>query len=99
MAPKIQKQIKDMEVGERGYTVPWALDCEHIVKRDLTLNLVVRGDYSVYEKAEGTIKMQIARTKDGITVIGASVRDYTFRFSGKPMMRAWHPLPVKWVGY
>ncbi len=98
MAPKIQRTISDMKIGEIGYTVPWALDCEHIVSHDLTLNLVIRGDYSVSDQPRGeTVHMKIQRNEDGIIVFGDTVQDYSFSFSGMPMMTGWCPLPVAWI--
>jgi hypothetical protein len=98
MAPKLQKTISDMQIGEIGYTVPWALDCEHIVAHDLTLNLVIRGDYSVFKTPMGqTVHMKMQRNEDGIIIFGDTVRNYRFNFSGSPMMRAWSPIPVTWI--
>lgn len=98
MPPKVQRCIKDMELNEVGYTVPWAMDCEHIVPHDLTLNLTIRGDYTVYpQPMRDTIRMKIVRRQSCIEVYGSTVSDYDFHFSGVPMHDGWHPNPVEWV--
>ena len=57
------RSIKDMEVGETGYTVPWALAFDFQEKPYLNVGM------SVYKKPSGTVKLPI-------TCTGAGKKDY-----------------------
>lgn len=57
-----QSTIRDMAVGETGYTVPWAL------WSDAEDRLWIEGDYIVLGKARGTARMFVARKADGYKV-------------------------------
>jgi hypothetical protein len=56
---KQKKEIKDMAVGESGYTVPWA------VMLDPQDRAYIRLDYTIESSPEGTVEMKITRIGPG----------------------------------
>lgn len=53
------RSIATMDVGEKGWTVPWAM--YHDKKRQLWLN----GSYTVHTRPWGTVKMLVRRDDAG----------------------------------
>ena len=56
---KFNKAIADMQIGEKGYTVPWAYDP---ITNELDIN------YDVDPSPLGTCEMKVTRTIDGYDV-------------------------------
>lgn len=57
--------IKDMKIGQVGYTTPWAM------KVDLEGNCFLLKDYSVYPEKGGTVCLRLKRVNKGyIAYIG-----------------------------
>jgi len=59
--PNFERTIRDMRVGEVGYSVPWALDF------DKTGGIYLNLDMSIKKSPEGTCTLQIKKTDEGRT--------------------------------
>ena len=57
---KKEKQVKDMQIGESGYVVSWA------IKQNATID---KG-YNVYDKMGGTVDTLITKVPTGLLVKG-----------------------------
>lgn len=67
MAKITEKLIKDMEVGEVGYTVYWAI---YKVPNDLKLNAyTIRGDYTALNVTRGTRSVRIMRHNENTIAV------------------------------
>jgi hypothetical protein len=68
--------IYGMSVGEKGFTVPWAMwaDADRV--------LWINGDYTIHKEAFGTAHLYIERTKEGVIVYQFSIRDHKFSIGG-----------------
>ena len=82
--------IKDMIIGESGYTVPWAMYAE----RDGTLWL--NGDYMFEKEPGGTVEMKIERVNGGYKVDIRRVDEKSRRWSstGPGFFGSFKPVPV-----
>jgi len=58
----IEDTIERMKIGDRGWTVPWAV----IV--DNNLNMWLRPTYTVHREPGGTVSMIVSRNEDGFVV-------------------------------
>lgn len=61
-ATYFQKQIRDLQIGERAWTVPWAM----VVDRNGGAKL--NGNYSAHSQPEGTVQLAIERVAAGFCV-------------------------------
>ena len=61
--PHVRRLIKDMAIGESGYTVPWAMQV------DTTRRGRLNPDYPVDPHPWGTLQMRIMRKVDGWSVV------------------------------
>ena len=80
-------RIKDLEVGFRGFVVPWAMFVDE--DRVFWLN----GNYSLYGELSDRARMEVARMKDGYFVGVSGCLDRTWSPHGgysDPFV----PLPV-----
>lgn len=68
-----EKQIKDMKVGEVGYTLYWGI---YKVPNDLGLDAyAIRGDYPATNAKDGTSNVRIVKREHSVAVsVGALVR-------------------------
>lgn len=57
--PKYDRRVSDMEVGETGWTVPWAL---HPVEKKL------QPSHTIHMSPHGTAQMRVVKTADGYEV-------------------------------
>ena len=96
MALKQERCIKDMKIGESGFTCPWAVDCESLNNDGSYVPeaLVIRGDYSVHSAPWRGATMKVKRVSVSEIEIDDTDLDYSFSFSGHRMMTAWHPMRV-----
>lgn len=86
-----EKLIKDMEVGEVGYTVYWAI---YRVPNDMGLNTyAIRGDYTALNKSLGTYNVRIVKREHSVAVgVGALVENKD-AFGTAPLNLDWD-----WMG-
>jgi hypothetical protein len=68
--------IASMDIGESGWTVPWAM--HHDAHRDLWLN----GSYTIHDRPGGTAQMLIRRDDRGWHVDASSCGDHLWGRSG-----------------
>lgn len=55
----VETHLRDMQVGDTGFTVPWAMS----VDRDRKCWL--RASYPIDPQPGGTVQMRVTRTQDG----------------------------------
>lgn len=81
--------IADMQVGETGYTVPWAMMV------DRNRGCWIRGDYLFERRPFGTLCMKITRGQEGFAVEIPRGERYTVSDSDmRQEIRDWGALPV-----
>lgn len=73
----IQKELKDLKVGEHCYTVPWAMWV------DSEGNCWLNPNYSAYDGTMGTVQMSVAREKAGYVVNVAGCADHGWNRNGQ----------------
>lgn len=66
----LEKEIADMQVGDTGWAVPWAMCVDE--DRQCWLN----GKYTIHEAPGGTVMMYIAHTALGYEVDLGKCNDY-----------------------
>lgn len=59
-----ERIIRDMPIGDQGWTVPWAVWADHEGK------LWINGRYTLSNNPGGTVEMLVRRSEDGIEVSG-----------------------------
>ena len=64
----LHRLVKDMRIGEVGYTVPWALN------RYQSGALGIEKDYPVFPEPGGTATLKIKRNKDGVAITALALR-------------------------
>lgn len=92
---RTERIIGEMQPGEDGWIVPWAISHGRGKWRGYWLN----GGYSVDDQPSGTVKVHIQRDEEGYTVTfdKKTWYDEWKNPSGGPA--AWAYLPVKRVNY
>lgn len=83
--------IKRMNVGDWGYTTPWAMYAE----RDRTM--WINGNYTIDKSPGGTVQMLIRRMSDGVEVDLSTIRGEQYSPGGAGFLGAFTPLPVTLV--
>jgi hypothetical protein len=73
-----ERKILSMVLGERGYTVPWAMfACDEGF-------LFINEKYAAHAEPRGTAHMLIERTKGGVQVFRETIGDNTYPKGGAP---------------
>ncbi len=83
--------IERMELGDTGYTVPWAM----YVERDRSM--WINGKYTVSQGPGGTVHMLIKRMSDGVEVDSSTIGDQRFSPGGSSFVGGSNAMPVTLV--
>lgn len=85
----LERELKDLKVGESAWTVPWAM----YVTEDRRCWL--HGGYSAFDQQGGTVQMIVTHTKDGYIVDVSYCRDHGWHITnGSGYMGDFTPIPV-----
>jgi hypothetical protein len=83
-----QKNIRKMDEGEIGYTVPWAMYATS--DRLLWIN----GNYSVHQTPYGTYHLRIKRVRNGVIVDEKTIGDHSLSIGGASFVGGCDEMPV-----
>lgn len=64
--------VRNMEVGEKSWSVPWAMEV------DSERRCWLRSTYTGHDEPGGTVSMLVTRTEDGFEVDLSQVDDYAW---------------------
>ncbi len=71
-----EHSIATMDIGEKGWTVPWAM------YYDKDRNLWLNGSYTIHADPGGTARMAVWRDEDGWCVDASGCRDHHWSEAG-----------------
>lgn len=77
---RLEKCIENMETGDEGFTLPWALSFEPVEDK---VNAYLCVKYPISSKQEGTLQLHVKRTgpeRDSFDVDLDSIRDYDYKY-------------------
>lgn len=87
MTEVTEKLIKDMEVGEVGYTVYWAI---YTVPNSFGLTTyAIRGDYDAISEPHGTMNVRIVRREHSVGVSVGALVEHKDTFGTAPLNLDW----------
>lgn len=72
-----ENTIKGMDIGDTGYTVPWAMFAGG------DRRLWIDGNFTIDSEPGGTVCMLIKRMSDGIDVQESTIGDHKFQANGE----------------
>ncbi len=83
--------IERMNIGDLGYTTPWAMYAERDRK------MWINGNYTISKSPFRTMQMLVKRMSDGIEVDLSTIRGEKYSPDGAGFIGAFTPLPVTLV--